>query len=212
MTVEFVVIAMGVSPINLTDTQLYDLSGQLITHEVYHGIFIGLIRDVAVMNIDPSLNMAYQGWIVNINVTVKNKGNVTETFDVKFYYNDTILGETVTVQNLDPGEETKVTLTWNTTNVEPCHNYTIKATAGPVPYEINLADNELTDGNVKIRWMGDVNGDGRVDMKDVTLAILAFHTYPGRAGWNPEIDLDRNGVINMRDIVIIIINFYKGCV
>jgi hypothetical protein len=210
MTINFTVVSMGISPINLTSTQLYDINGQLIFHEVYHGIFIGLIRDVAVTQVMPDLSMAYQGWDVLINATVRNKGNLTETFDVQFYFGSNLIGK-LTVENLAPNEELTITITWETKNVTPCHEYTIKAKIEPLPYEMNVADNELTDGKVKIRWMGDVNGDGTVDSRDITDAILAFRTYPGRPGWNPEIDLDRNKIIDARDIVIIIINFNRRC-
>jgi hypothetical protein len=210
MTIMFQVVNLGISPINLTSTQLYDLNGQSITHEVHHGIFIGLIRDVAVTNVSSDLDMAYQGWVVLINVTVKNKGNMTETFEVKFYF-DSTLGGTATVENLNPDEERTITITWDTKNVEPCHNYTIKAYAGPVPYELNLSDNELTAGVVKIWVMGDVNGDGIVDGRDVTEAILAFRAFPRHPKWNPQLDLDRNNLIDARDVVIIILNFQKKC-
>jgi hypothetical protein len=210
MTVILQVVNLGISPINLTHTQLYDINKQPITHEVYHGIFIGLIRDVAVTNVTTDLNIAYQGWTVLVNVTVKNKGNLTETFEVKFYFDSTI-GGTATVENLAPDEETTITILWGTKTVEPCHNYTIKAYAGPVPYEMNLSDNELTDGSVKIRSMGDVNGDGRVDSRDAVEAILAFRAFPGHPKWNPLLDLDRNNLIDARDIVIILLNFQKEC-
>jgi len=210
MNIEFQVLAAGVSPINLTDTALYNLNNEAITHEVSHGIFIGLIRDIAITNIEPELTMAYQGWQININVTVKNKGNVTETFDVELYANSSqILKETVS--DLEPDEERTITLTWNTTATQPCNSYKISAQAGPVPYEINTSDNYLEDGQIKIRLMGDVNDDGKVDMRDVTAVLLAFRAYPGRPTWNPEYDLDRNNIIDMRDVVIIILNFNKTC-
>jgi hypothetical protein len=210
MTVTFQVVNLGISPINLTGTQLSDIYNQPVTHEVHHGIFIGLIRDVAVTDVTTDLNIAYQGWTVSINVTVKNKGNLTETFEVKFYFDSTI-GGTTTVENLAPDEETTITILWDTENVGPCHNYTIKAYAGPVPYEMNLSDNELTDGLVKIRCMGDVNGDGQVDGRDVLEAILAFRAFPGHPKWDPLLDLDRNNLVDARDIVIIILNFQKKC-
>lgn len=210
MTVIFQVVNLGISPINLTDTQLYDINKQPMTHEVYHGIFIGLIRDVAVVDVTTDLNIAYQGWNVMVNVTVKNKGNLTETFEVRFYFNSTI-GGTATVENLAPDEETTITILWNTQTVEPCHNYTITAYAGPVPYEMKLGDNELTDGTVKIRPMGDVNGDGLVDSRDAVEAILSFRAYPGHPKWNSLLDLDRNNLIDARDIVIILLNFQKEC-
>jgi hypothetical protein len=210
MTVEFQVLAMGISPINLTETQLFDTSGSPIVHETHDGLFIGLIRDVAVVNVTTDLQIAYQGWRVYVNITVKNNGNVSETFDTHFYY-DGNLGGTTTVTGLVPEEERVMTIAWNTSLVQPCHNYTISATADPVPFEMNLGDNNFTDGNVKIRIMGDVNGDGTVNMRDINQLILVFRTYPGRPAWDPLNDLDRNGIIDMRDITICILNFGKTC-
>ncbi len=210
MRVEFTVVALGVSPINLTDTLLKNINNEPITHEVHHGIFIGLIRDVAITALSTDLNIAYQGWIVNINVTVKNEGNITETFEVKIYY-DSSLGPTVTVSDLAPNEEITITINWNTKNVPYCHNYTISATAGPVPYEFDLSDNNFTDGKVKIRIMGDVNGDGIVDMRDINEVCSRYGAKPGDPKWEYFYDLNRDGRIDLRDIGLCCTNFMKSC-
>jgi hypothetical protein len=213
MHVEFQVVAMGVSPINLTGTQLYDTGGASIVHEVYNGMFIGLIRDVAVVSVLLDLNIAYEGWIVNVNVTVRNKGNLTETFDVKIYYEGNPAG-IGTVVDLPPNEETTITIAWNTKNVAACHNYTISATAGPVPYEFNTADNTLTDGKVKIRIMGDVNGDGIVDMRDINYVCNHYGGQPrgsSKSLWDPLADFNRDGRIDLRDIGICCNNFQRHC-
>ena len=210
MTIEFQVLAMGVSPISLTDTQLLDITDNPIVHETHDGIFIGIIRDVAVVNVTTDLHVAYQGWKVYVNVTVKNKGNISETFNTHFYF-DSNLGGTTAVIGLAPDEERTVTIAWNTSTAQPCHNYTISATADPVPFEMNLADNSFTDGNVKIRLMGDVNGDGTINMRDINQLVMVFRSYPGTPKWDPMNDLDRNGIIDMRDITICILNFGKTC-
>jgi hypothetical protein len=210
MSVDFQVLSAGVSPINLTQTALYNVNNEAISHEVYHGIFIGLIRDIAITNVELDLHVAYQGWQVKINVTVKNKGNITETFDVKVYANSSQIASEI-VAALEPETEITLTLIWNTATTQPCNIYKISAQAGPVPFEISTADNFFEDGEVKIRFMGDVNGDGKVDMRDATASILCFRAYPGHPKWNPEMDLDRNNIIDMRDVVLIAINFNKSC-
>jgi hypothetical protein len=210
MNIEFVVLAMGVSPLNLTDTHLYDMADQPITHEVHHGIFIGLIRDVAVMSVSPDLNIVYQSWIVYVNVTVKNKGNVTETFDVQLFY-ESNAGPTLTVTGLAPEEERTVTIPWDTTLVPYCHNYSLSVTAGPVPYEFNLADNTLAEGYVKVRIMGDENGDGVVDMRDISDVCNAYAAFTGSPKWNFYADFNRDGRIDLRDIGTACANFGKRC-
>jgi hypothetical protein len=141
---------------------------------------------------------------------VINLGNLTETFDVKAYYDTNLIG-TKTVTDLDPNNVTTVTLIWNTTLVPACHNYTISAYIPPLPYEINVTNNNMTDGNVKIKLMGDTNGDGIVNMDDISAVLDAFGSYPGHPRWNPNCDLDPNNRIDMSDLVLVLENFGKSC-
>jgi len=209
-TITFHVEAYGVSPINLTNTSITNSVGGSIAHEVNHGIFIGLIRDVAVTAISVYPISVYQGWSVYINVTVKNIGNLTETFAVKAKYDGVLINQ-ITVTNLPPNNETTVTIVWNTKNVTPCHNYTVSAEAEPLPYEINLANNVLTDGRVNVKMMGDVDGDGRVTMSDLNIVVTAFGSYRDHPRWNSDADLDQNGKITMSDVILLIMNFGKRC-
>jgi hypothetical protein len=208
--VTFEVEALGVSPLNLTNTTMQDPDGNPITHDVCNGIFIGLIVDVAITQVTTNKTVAYTTWPVQINVTVINLGNLTETFDVKAYYDTNLIG-TKTVTDLDPNNVTTVTLIWNTTLVPACHNYTISAYIPPLPYEINVTNNNMTDGNVKIKLMGDTNGDGIVNMDDISAVLDAFGSYPGHPRWNPNCDLDPNNRIDMSDLVLVLENFGKSC-
>lgn len=54
----------------------------------------------------------------------------------------------------------------------------------------------------------DINNDGKVDIKDVAIAALAFGSYPGHPRWNPDVDLDADSVITIKDIRIVA--FYFG--
>jgi hypothetical protein len=56
---------------------------------------------------------------------------------------------------------------------------------------------------------GDVNGDGKVDTKDLALLVKAFGAFPSDPRWNASYDLDKNGRIDMRDLVIVVQNFGK---
>jgi hypothetical protein len=50
------------------------------------------------------------GDIVNIDVTVRNNGDFTESFDVSCYYDSVVIG-TVRVNNLAAGDSTVVAFT-----------------------------------------------------------------------------------------------------
>jgi hypothetical protein len=59
----------------------------------------------------------------------------------------------------------------------------------------------------KVSNLGDVNGDGKVDMGDVVTVLLAFGSTPGMPNWNPACDLEQNGKIDMGDLMIVLENF-----
>jgi hypothetical protein len=210
VTIEFHVEAMGATVLDLHDTQLLDPQGNPIEHQAKDGFFATLIQDLTVTNVTASHNWVYQGWEVKINVTVKNNGNQIETFWVAAYYNTSIIGN-YTVVDLAPNDEITVKFTWNTTSVAACRNYTIIGKAKVLPYEINSADNEYLDGYVKVRFMGDVNGDGIVDIADIYVAELSFGATPTHPKWNPDADLNQDGVIDITDMYIIALNFGAGC-
>jgi PKD repeat protein len=51
--------------------------------------------------------------------------------------------------------------------------------------------------------VGDLNGDGKVDMRDIAIVAKAFNTIPGDPNWNPIADLNGDGKVDMKDIAIV---------
>lgn len=216
VTIFFQIDTTGSSVLHLYDTELSDSSRQPMPHETEDGFIMTLIRDVAITHVAPSTNWAYQGWPVDITVTAKNFGNISESFDVKVYYNSNLL-ETYPIVDLPPATEITIVFTWNTSNLTPCNNYTITGEATTIPFEYNTANNVLVDGTVEIRLLGDINGDGKVDMRDVAIAAAAFGSYPGHPRWNPDADITGplylvpDGKVDTRDVAVITRNFGKTC-
>jgi len=206
----FQVQAMGNTVLDLYDTRLSDPLNGDIPHDVSGGLVSIVERDVAVVAIVLSKNMTYVGRVIYINVTVANEGDMPESFNVSAYYDDTLIDKLL-VTNLLPDTNTTLTFTWNTTGTTPCHNYTIKAEASTVPYERDLADNVRIDGQVHITMLGDINGDGIINIIDIVIAALAFGSQPGDPNWNPDADLYVDGVINIIDLVVIAIRFGQTC-
>ena len=149
-TLYFCVNTYGLSSLNLTLTVAVDQNGYLIPHDTFNGFFANIVRDIAVTNVVPSASWVYQTWVDNINVTVANLGNVTETFSASAWYNGTLIG-TVPIVGLVSGAQTTVTIPWNTTGV-PQGNYTITGTASLVPYEtyFNTTNNVYAGGVVQV--------------------------------------------------------------
>jgi len=56
---------------------------------------------------------------------------------------------------------------------------------------------------------GDLNGDRKVDVKDVATVAKAFGTTPGLPRWNPLADVDDNQKIDVRDVSFVAKNFGK---
>jgi len=53
----------------------------------------------------------------------------------------------------------------------------------------------------------DLNGDGKVDLIDVFVAVAAFASYPGHERWNPQADINDDGKIDITDIARIASKF-----
>jgi hypothetical protein len=74
-----------------------------------------------------------------------------------------------------------------------------------------VTNNFLTDGGLKIRWLGDVNGDGKVDVRDVYVVSQAYGTAPGMPRWNPIADVNQDLKVDVKDVYIVSKNYGKGC-
>jgi len=175
-------------------------------------------RDIAVTGIVLSTNSTYVGRIIEVNVTLSNFGDIIESFNVSLYYDDTIINTTL-VENMSPYTNTIITFYWDTATVEPCKYYNITAKADVLTGETNTTNNIYTCGEVKIKMLGDVNGDDKIDMIDIGVAARAFGTYPeyqpnpSSPGhrWNPEADINDDKSIDFRDIGLIARRFGRTC-
>jgi hypothetical protein len=74
-----------------------------------------------------------------------------------------------------------------------------------------LRDGTLFKGSdvILVRMPGDVNVDGKVDMKDVSIVARAFGSHQGHQKWNPTADENEDNVIDMKDIGMVCRNFGK---
>jgi hypothetical protein len=209
----FQVQSFGATVLDLTDTSLSDSLGGQITHEAEDGFVSILIRDVAVVDITPEFYEVYRGWIVEINVTAENLGDISETFNVTLFMGGHEVGEQE-VSGLASHANTTLTFFVNIDEAwqQACHNYTLSAEASEVPYEIDTANNMLTDGDVHVKLMGDINGDGFVNGLDAVIMGGAFGTHPGEQGWTASADLNKDGWINAKDVVLLGMNFGAQCV
>jgi hypothetical protein len=211
-TVTFKSKELGNSALTLADTSLTD--SQPIPHTATGGTVYVLPHDVAVTDLKQPKTIVGQGSRVQTEVTIANRGNFTETPGVTFYANETITG---TCSNITLKSEESETFSsiWDSASF-PYGNYTLSAVASPVPDENDTSNNVyVLNTSVHVGVLGDVTSavlgvyDGRVDTRDVTYVILLFQTDADRPNWNPNADIDDNGVVDTRDITTTVLHFFQ---
>jgi len=211
-TIFFQVQSYGATPLHFQETELSDPQGAYMTHITQDGYVSVLRRDVAIISISPSVTEVYKGWKLNITITAKNLGDVPETFNVTAYCDTHKIG-TLTITNLAPNATATLNFMFDTLQswIEPCHNYIFKAEASIVPYELDVTNNILIDGQIHIKLMGDINGDGYVNILDAVILGTKFGLKTGDPGWDPNADLNQDGYINVKDVILLGMNFGAHC-
>ena len=167
---------------------------QTITFTVQH-------HNVVVTNITGP-EWVYYGFSANISVTVSDIGEFSENAWVTLYYNmaaDKSIDSFPVALNV--GENFTFTYLWNTEGVT-CHNYTLTAVA-----TIATGSNTFTGGNITVRLVGDVNGDGFVNLKDIVIVAKLMGTTPSSPNWNPAADINGDGKVDMKDLALVVRNF-----
>jgi hypothetical protein len=62
---------------------------------------------------------------------------------------------------------------------------------------------------IRVRMPGDINMDGKVDTKDISIICKAFGSFPNHPRWNPIADENEDNKIDMFDIALTCKNFGK---
>jgi hypothetical protein len=207
-TITFTPFGGGNSTMHLSDLVLVDPAGNKFNpiNSSDGSVQVIGIADIAVTIVAPSKTVVCQGYSMNITVTVANQGDQTTNFNITGYANTTAI-QTQTL-NLTGKTSANVTLILNTTAFAK-GNYITSAYAWPVPGETNMANNNCTGGTIKVSMVGDVNGDGKVNLIDVFAVALAYGSYPGHPTWNPNYDINNDGKINLIDYFTTVLNYGK---
>jgi hypothetical protein len=103
---------------------------------------------------------------------------------------------------LPSGSSTTLTFTWDSAGFAK-GNYTIKAYAWPVTGENATSDNTLADDWVVVTIPGDIDGSFSVDGGDLGLLGLAWYSKPRDPNWNPNADLNNDGLVDGGDLGIL---------
>jgi hypothetical protein len=86
----------------------------------------------------------------------------------------------------------------------PVGNYTVCASTY---YSDTLVSSNATFTLIVV---GDINGDGVVNILDGIKLANAFNSVPGDSNWNAKADLNGDGVVNILDAIVLANNFGQG--
>jgi hypothetical protein len=163
--------------------------------------------DVTITNVSVYNDIIANGQTLNITVTAENVGSNTETFTVEVFVNGALAAPAQTVVALASGITAQLVFQWDTTTFA-LGDYTLSAVATLAADE-NPGNNTFTFGTVTVIFPGDVNGDHIVNLADIAAGALAYGSNPSSANWNPFADMNGDGKVELRDIVLSAINFLK---
>jgi hypothetical protein len=162
--------------------------------------------DIGVTNVVTSYTSIWKGKPIIINVTVENHGSFVTSFNVTAYVNDTTIG--IQFAGLAIGESATFSFLWNTTEFA-YGNYSVWAYTVPVANETHVVDNNFTASIVHLGIVGNVNGDSKVDLKDVFAVGKAYGSVIGDARYIANCDINGDGKIDLKDYFATTKNYGK---
>jgi hypothetical protein len=215
--IHFHAIAAGDATLDLHDTVLSDNTGTAIAHTDVDGTVSVKTRDLTVTNIkidDLGCNLYKNDTHANgtpyfypVEVTVHNTGTAAaESFHVKLevFYGAVSKGSAeLVVASLAAGANATVNFTslFHPMDTTPTTKYKLTATVDSQTevVEDNESNNTLDKTGIEVTVMGDINGDGTVNILDAVVMALVWTATPSDVWWNIKADINHDGVIDIYD-------------
>jgi len=209
----------GTSNLHLSGTILIDSTGALISHTDADGTITVGTRDLTVASITVD-NLGCQiykddttstggTYYYPVEVQIQNTGTLDAgSFYVEldiYAYNGSLTEATqeiLVADGLGAGSSGTVNFT---SLFHPTKTGMYKLTA-TVDSQNNITEDNKTNNvlildNIPVTVMGDINGDGHVNIQDAVKISLAFNTTPGNPQWNIKADLNHDGTVNILDAI-----------
>ena len=186
-------------PLHFVATDLADSTGKPIAHTAKDGLVIFRAPPLPPPEA-PVASFTFKPAVAVLNETVVF--NASASYDPDGY---------VVLYIWDFGDNVKE----NTTDPVVIHSYTA---VGSCNVTLTVLDNDglLSDPAVKTitivkeKVLGDLNGDGKINIYDIVLAARAYKSTPEDQNWNPLADLaPPYGIIDIYDFITIIYYFGK---
>lgn len=143
-------------------------------------------------------------YYIQVQVTVKNIGNRTAgqfNLSLLAYWTTGAQQESlekIAVSSLETDKNTTLIFNWR-----PIHtgyyNLTAYADCDNSIVEYGETDNTLSQANIPVTVLGDINGDGVVNIFDAVVMSLAWGAGPSDPQWNIRADVNHDGKIDILD-------------
>ena len=127
-----------------------------------------------------------------VNVTLWNSGNVLETASVQLFANSTLIY--TGILNLDSLSSGILNCSIDTSSL-PIGNYSITASVTPSD-QPTATSSDMSAGMVGLTYLGDLNGDFKVDGSDFLAFMSDYVTYWTTGYANPASDYNHSGIID----------------
>lgn len=174
---------------------------------------VSFLTPVHVTNVTSVKPTVCQSFPLRVHVTVENHDINVRSFNVTAYAdsNTTVFRDEITIGTknltLAGGNTTTVPFRWNTTGVALGY-YNISATVDVVPGTADSSDVTHVDGWNYVAYPGDINGDGIVDVFDLSTLGQSFGYFCGSPGYNIIADITDDCLVDARDLAVI--TYYYG--
>ena len=165
------------------------------------GVSLDAVGEKTGITTDPVVGVIY-------TLTVTNTGTASDTISLQTSAEDgptgSVLGIlTEDLMDLEAGASAEVTLTVAGDSSTVPGIYPITVTATSATDSTKTAQVTTT---TEIQLLGDINGDGIVNIQDLTLVADQL----GASGDDLKADLNGDGTVNILDLVIVAANFTDG--
>jgi hypothetical protein len=149
-----------------------------------------------------------QGYSQVIPVFIENYYPNTTAFTVSTYYDglQPIGNQTITLPPLESGD---AIIQWTNTSTWPNGTYNLIVTINVYAND-TLVYATMFPITFNITIVGDIDGNGKVDLKDVYACGKAFGSYLHHPRWNPNADINCDTKVDLKDYFSLCKNYGKS--
>jgi hypothetical protein len=159
------------------------------------------IHEIAIIDFAPLKTIVFPENCFSVNVTVENRGNLPETFNITLYANNVEINQTQISLNKD--ESLNVTFAWNLVDAVEYEVYLLNVTADQLFGENYTGDNSFLYSDLAVVHPGDFDEDMDVDIFDIVMIASTYGYNRGDPSYNSNFDINCDNQIDIFDIITI---------